>query len=293
MTPGTPEGFHPNTQGLAPEQHIPDALILQITTKVGEVVGDNQSTLVPLVDVDAIPAYVAEGSPLPDGDPATTHVEIRNSKVGIVVDVSEEQFYATNISELLSREVMRALQVKSNALLLRQAAPVSPAVQPVAGILAQGNQVATPIQDDLDALVWAIAAVESLPDGAATHILCDPLAWAQLSVLKKFVGDTDSNENLLGAGTLSTPKFLLGIPVTVTSAMPPLKLTVLDKKRLLATYSSIRTKVSDHVGFKSETLSIRASLRQGVKVNNSDAVQVLNVAAPAGEGVDPGEGEGE
>ncbi|WP_232338026.1 phage major capsid protein [Mycobacterium kansasii] len=240
--------------------------------------------------MDAIPAYVAEGSPLPDGDPDTTHIEIRNSKCGIVVDVSEEQFHASSISELLSREVMRALQVKSNYLLLNQAAPVSPATQPVEGILSQGTEVADPLSENLDPLVWAVAAVESLPDGQATHILVDPLGWAFIQTIKQFTGSSESNANLLGLGVTGASKFLLGVPVIVTSAMPASTLAVVDKKRLLSTYSNIRTKVSDHVGFKSETLSIRASLRQGVKVNNSEAVQVISVGDGSG---DLGEGEGE
>ena len=87
----------------------------------------------------------------------------------------------------------------------------------------------TPISDDLDLLVDAIAFVE-LDGGTATHIIANPTAWATLSKLKRA---TDSNESLVGAGTVAAERALLGLPVLVTPAMPAARRRSLTSPRSL------------------------------------------------------------
>ena len=124
-------------------------------------------------------------------------------------------------------ELCRVDVLPTDWALLQQPSPVSPATHPPSGLLAHATDAGT-IAGSPDALIDAVAVIESLPGGVATHIIANPGAYAMLRQFKK--DSTGSNESLLGAGTEAGPKTLLSLPVLTTSAMPTDKVLVLDKK---------------------------------------------------------------
>ena len=157
--------------------------------------------------------------------------------------------------------------------LLQQPAPVGPATHPPAGLLSKAADAGA-IATSLDALIDAVAVIESLPGGQATHIIANPSAYAALRQFKKGTG---SNESLLGAGTEAGPKTLLSLPVFTTSAMPADKLLVLDKAQVLSAYGDFKFARSDDYYFGSDNVALRATLRFGAGPVDADAIQVLTV----------------
>lgn len=274
-TPGTNNAFAPDVQGLAPEQLIPESLLMLATTRVGVVEGDDVFVRVPLIDLTDEPEFVAEGAPIPESEPDVDEAVIANGKIGVLVKISKEQLAQPNVTEIVSGEIDRALSVKVNAALLNQPAPVSPAVLPPAGILAQGTTVVDPMTGNLDKFVDAVSLIESLPGGAATNVVAAPDAWAKICKMKTATG---SNQSLVGAGVDPAQRTLLGIPVKVDSSMASNKLAVLDKRRVLSVYGNIQVSKSDHAYFSSDVIGIKATIRLGAKVNGVLAVQVLTVS---------------
>jgi HK97 family phage major capsid protein len=133
----------------------------------------------------------------------------------------------------------------------------------------------TPIADDLDQLVDAIAFVE-LDGGTATHIIANPTAWGTLSKLKRA---TDCNESLVGAGTVAAERALLGLPVLVTPAMPGGALLVVDKSAVIGAQSPVRLARSEDAYFSSDTIGVRVTWRLGWKVMHTARVAKLTVTA--------------
>src|SRR5699024_3704801 len=136
----------------APEDVIPDALILSTSTVSGSIQGDEPAVRVAYVD-DADAQFVAEGSAIPVDDPALSEVLVHTGRVSQLVKISKEQWLQSGSASLLSNSVARAVTKAANIAYLTQAAPTSPAVTPPAGLLnvsgvVDGGEIAT----DLDAL---------------------------------------------------------------------------------------------------------------------------------------------
>jgi hypothetical protein len=84
---------------------------------------------------------------------------------------------------MLSDAVRRALILKANAAYLSQPAPTPPATTLPAGLLNLPLTTGGVVSDDLDAVIIAVATIEDA-SGSATHILCSPSSWADLSKFK-------------------------------------------------------------------------------------------------------------
>ncbi|MEX3650864.1 phage major capsid protein, partial [Mycolicibacterium porcinum] len=95
-TVGSAKAFHVDEQGFAPEEVIPTALILQITTKVGFVPGDEPAIRVPFVNVDADAGFIAEAAEIPEGDPVTNEVLIHTGAVAQLEPISVDQYQQGN-----------------------------------------------------------------------------------------------------------------------------------------------------------------------------------------------------
>lgn len=292
----TPDSYHPTEVALPPETTIPDSLLLQVTTRIGEVKGDENFTKCPLVSTEGQPQFTPEGDELPEASPDVAEIIIASGKVGYYEKVTREQLLSPEASKILAADMQRSLANRANYLLLNQPAPVSPALLPPAGILTQGV-VNAAVDGSLDEVSMAIAQIESLPDGQATHILIDPIGWATLNIMRKATG---SNESLLGSGADVTERRLKGVPVIVTSQMPSHTLAIVDKRRLLSAYGSVLASTSEHAFFTSDVVTAKLTIRFGVVVNNDgatsasqNAVQVLPIAPREEDEGDLGEGEGE
>lgn len=273
-TPDAAKAFAMDVKGVAPKDVIAQALILQCSTKAANVEGDAPAVRIPFVSLEDQPDWVAEGDEIPEADPDDTEKVIYTSKIAELIAVSREQYGQEDVASLLDDAVRDALIRKANRRFLAQAAPTPPATNPPAGLINQGiSSVLTPIEDNLDPVVDAIAAIETA-GGTATHILAHPVAWAELCKLKLA---TDSNASLIGAGTDGAQRQLLNVPVLVDRDVPLASMLVLDRKAVLSAYGQVQIARSDHFYFNRDTIGIRATFRFGATVSDTNRVVMVTV----------------
>ncbi|WP_100501461.1 phage major capsid protein [Mycobacteroides abscessus] len=281
LTTNTPKAFGLDVLGLAPEKIIPDSLLLTATTKVGQVEGDDVFVRVPAIDLEADTGFVPEGNDIPEADPDLSELVLATGKIATLVRLSREQLAQEGVTEIVQQEIGRSVAAKVNWALLQQPAPTAPATFPPAGLLAHASVIPYDLEDNLDTFVDAVALIESLHGGVATNVIASPTAWAAVC---KFKAGTTSNQSLVGAGVDPAQRTLLGIPVTVTSAMADMKLLVLDRNKTLSAYGNVMVDVSKDAYFSSDSVGIRATIRFGAGFQESDAGQLITVASALGEG---------
>jgi HK97 family phage major capsid protein len=271
------KAWSPDITAFAPSEAIPEALVLQTTTVVGRIEGDEPAVRVAYVD-DADADFVAEGAEIPEDDPALAEVLVHTGKVAQLVRLSREQYSQANTPQLLAESVRRAVTKRANLAYIAQAAPTAPNVTPPAGLVnVAGIEEGDAVASDLDALVDLIATLES--NGATpSHILVDPIAWASL---RKFKTGTGSAQTLLGAGTTDATKSLLDLPVLVTSALTAGTGLVIDRSAIVSAVGDVQLATSTDVYFASDSVGIRCTFRFGANVVRPDRIGSFTVTAPA------------
>ena len=220
--------------------------------------------------------FVPEGDDIDEAEPDSSEVLIHTGKVAVLTKISREQWVTGSASSMLSDAVRRALILKANAAYLSQALPTPPATTPPAGLLSQPLTTGGTVSTDLDAVIDAIATIEDA-SGTATHIVCSPSSWADLS---KFKQATDSNVSLVGAGTTAPTRTLLSVPVLVSNSVPDGTMLVLDRNSVLSVYGTVQLATSTDYYFGSDNVALRATFRFGAVIANSDRVVKLTVATP-------------
>lgn len=273
ITNTSPAAWRPDVQGFAPENTIPDALILQTSTVSGVIEGDEPALRVPYVgDIDA--DFVTEGEPIDVDDPTLGEVIVRTGKVAKVVKLSNEMSLQPNASQLITTAMARAVTMRANEAYISQVAPTD-STEPPGGLLTiPGITDGGTITDSLDALVDAILGVEEA-NGLATHVIASPSAWASLSKLK--VG-TDSNATLLGSGHQSTQRMILDLPVLVSSAVPIGELLVIDKHAIVSAVGQVKVARSADAFFVQDSLAARVTWRFGANVVDPKRIAHLTIA---------------
>ena len=123
-------------------------------------------------------------------------------------------------------------------------------------------------------MIDAVATIEDA-SGSATHIVCSPSSWADLS---KFTQATDSNMSLVSAGTTAPTRTLLSVPVLVSNSMTDGTMLVLDKSTILSVYGSVQLATSTDYYFGSDNVAMRATFRFGQKIADTARVVELTVA---------------
>lgn len=271
------EAWAPDVRAFAPEEAVPDALILRTSSVLGEVEGDDVAVRVAFVDDDDA-QFTAEGATIPESDPVLDEVLVYTGKVTQLVHLSREQWLQGGTADKLAESVRRAVTKKANQAYLAQVAPTSPALTPPPGLLnvagiEEGDAVAT----DLDSLVDLIATLEG-NGGTPTHIVVDPTGWASL---RKFKSGTGSNASLLGAGTADAARVLLDLPVIVSSAMTAGTGLVIDSAAIASAVGPVRVATSEHVYFASDGVALRCTWRIGWNVVRPERIGTFTVTAPA------------
>ncbi|EHK84249.1 phage major capsid protein [Rhodococcus pyridinivorans] len=271
------KAWSPDITAFAPSEAIPDALVLQTSTVVGRIEGDEPAVRVAYVD-DADADFVAEGAEIPEDDPALSEVLVHTGKVAQLVRLSREQYAQAQTPQMLAESVRRAVTKRANLAYIAQAAPTAPAVTPPAGLVnVAGIEEGDAVASDLDALVDLIATLES--NGATpSHILVDPIAWASL---RKFKTGTGSAQTLLGAGTTDATKSLLDLPVIVTSALASGTGLVIDRSAIVSAVGDVQLATSSDVYFASDSIGIRCTFRFGANVVRPERIGSFTVTAPA------------
>lgn len=270
-TPTSPKAWAPDVTAFVPGDVIPDALILQTATVVGQIEGDEPAIRVPFVADDGVVGFVAEGAEIPDADQEFDEVVVLTGKVAALGKYSFETLAQPEAARMVVESLSRSVVTKANQAYLgnADAAPGPTGLLNTPGIV----DFETPIADDLDLLVDAVSFIE-LDGGTATHIVASPTAWATLSKLKR---GADSNESLVGAGTVAAERALLGLPVLVTPAMPAGSLLVVDQSAVIGAQSPVRVARSDDAYFSSDSIGVRVTWRLGWKVMYGSRVAKLTI----------------
>lgn len=269
--------WSPDISTFAPEDAIPEALVLQTSTVAGEVEGDAPAVRVAWVD-DAAAELVAEGAAFSEANPGLSETLVFTTKVGQLLRLSREQWHQDNAEVRLSESVARAVTKKANLAYLTQVAPTAPATTPPAGLLnVSGIVNGGAVADDLDTLIDLIATLET-NGGTPSHIIASPTAWASL---RKFKAGTTLASNLLGAGTHDAERVLLDLPVVVTPAMTAGAGMVVDRTAIVSAVGPVEVSQSEHVYFASDSIALRCTWRFGANTVHPNRLGKFTVTAPA------------
>lgn len=144
----------------------------------------------------------------------------------------------------------------------------------MAGLVNTGGVVeGDDVSGSLDALVDLIA---QLQDDLAvpSHILLDPLGWAELRKLKT---GSAFNSSLLGAGTSDAVPMLLSLPVIVDPAVPDYSGVVVDQRAIVSAVGQVKVATSEHQYFSSDSVLLRATWRFGHVVVRPNRLGVFTV----------------
>lgn len=264
----TAKAWHPDLIAVPAVDAIPSALILNISTKVGVIEGDEPAVRVPLMTMGEA-AVVQEGQEIPESSATLAEMTFKSVKIGALLKLSREQYVQDGAAVNLAAGLGRAIVDKGDKQLLNAPAPLPDAT----GWTAPTGLLATPgltdggkISGSLDALVAAVAGVITA-GGTPSHIVMAPDAWVAVRQLKVATG---SNQPLVGADmplTLradgSTAVTLLGLPVVVSNAMPSKTILIVDKSDLFSVYSDVMVDVSDQAYFTSDVMAVRGIWRYG------------------------------
>lgn len=243
---------------------------------VGSIEGDEPVTRVGFV-IDDTAQVTVENDPIPDNAPQLAEVLITSAKITFMVPVSNEQWRQEGTPLQLSASAARAVTRLADSLLVAQAAPVAPATAPVAGLvnvenIVQGGEVS----ESLDVIVDLIAQLEANL-AVPSHILIDPMGWAELRKLR--VG-TEFNSSLLGAGTEDAVSRLLSVPVVVNPQVPPYTGIMLDRTTIASAVGPVRVANSEHFLFDQDAVQLRVTWRVGHAVTRPERLGVFTVAGP-------------
>ncbi|MED5813869.1 phage major capsid protein [Mycolicibacterium sp. 050232] len=257
---------------------IPDALILQTSTVSGEIDGDQPSLHVAYVD-DADAEFVAEAAEIDESDPNMSEVVVHTGKISQLVRLSREQWYQEGTAIQLRKSVSRAIIKRADQAYLAQVVPTPPAVQPPAGLLNIAGVVdGGDVSGDLDTLVDLVADLQA-EGSQPSHIVLDPVGWAELRKLKT---GTDYNSSLLGAGTTDAKNLLLGLPVLVNRWASPYTGLVIDKTAVVSAVGDVKIAASEHTYFSSDSVALRATWRIGWNVVRPQRIGQFSIAGGGG-----------
>lgn len=270
--------WSPDVTGLAPQDSVPDALILGTSIVSGSVEGDEPAVRVQFVKDDTA-GFVAEGVQIDEADPDLAEVIVRTGKVAQLIKLSREQWTQPNAQTLLADSVRRAVTTAANAAYINQAAPITPNDGPPAGLfnipeitVLDGDLLDAPGLDRLIDMQSHIAEA----GGNATHVLLNPTSWATLRKIKNSDGSVQS---LLGAGTSDTVPSLLNIPVLVSNALPENSGLLLDRNAIASAVGQVYVSTSEHAYFDSDSVAVRCTWRFGANLVHPHRVVRFTVGA--------------
>ncbi|CAN5682601.1 hypothetical protein BH10ACT9_BH10ACT9_18140 [soil metagenome] len=264
----------PDIATFHPDDVVPESLILQASTVSGAIEGDEPSLRVAYVDDDAA-EYIAEGAEVPEATPALAEAIVFTGRISQLIRVTREQYRQELTPDLLSASAQRALIKKADEAFLAQPAPTPPAHGPATGLLnipglVEGGEV----YENLDVLVDLEAQLQS--NGATpSHIIVDPLGWAQLRKLK---AADDSNMSLVGAGVVDAIPLLLSLPVLVNRNCPPFSGLMVDKAAVVSAVGEVYVDVSMERYFEFHSVGLLATWRIGATVVRPERCGTFTVA---------------
>ncbi len=267
-TSTTPAGWSPDVIAYTAAEVIPEALILQTSTVVGNIEGDAPAVRVPWVAADDTVGFVDEGAPIPESAGTYSETVVRTGKIATLGKFSREQLEQPNAAQLVVNSLSRSVVNKANVAYLGNDADPTGLLH-LPGITDGGTLGA-----DLDTLTEATLGIEAA-GGQATHVLAHPSAWAALAKMK---GATGSAVPLLGAGTQEAERRVLGVPVLVTAAMPEDSLLVIDSSSIVSAVGQVQLARSEDAYFGSDVVGVRVTFRLGWAAMKPEHIAKISTA---------------
>lgn len=258
-----------------PDEIIPDALILTLTTIGGRIEGDAPSLNVPYVGTEGAAQIVAEGDEIPDGGIAVSELHVATRKVATITALSNEATYEPNVKDMIASGVARSVTVKANVVFLQNPAPEEGQTG-VTGLFNQPGAIDAGTIDGaktgLDPIIDGIATI-STNGGTPTHIIMAYGTWAQLLKLK-----TTQGRALISPDTANAPvPQLFGLPVILTAQAPDGKIMVTCQSEIISAVGQITAASSDQRYFERDTTLLRSTFRFGYGVIHADRLARITV----------------
>src|SRR5699024_4308033 len=235
------KAWAPDQNIFSPADAVPNALILSHSTVGGVIEGDEPALRVAYVD-DADAQFTAEGTEIPEADPALNEILVYTGKITQLVRLSREQYLQKDTEKEAGDSLARDDTRKDNAAFLTQQAPGSgDNAAPVGLVNIADNIEGGRVDNDLDALIDLTAQLEA--NGATpSGIIVDPIGWASLRKLKTA---QDANTTLLGSGTNQAQRLLLDLPVTVSAALAENTGIVVDNTAVVSAVGPVNIAVDE------------------------------------------------
>src|SRR5690625_2043273 len=108
-TPTTPAGWSPDLVSFPPADTVGDAVVLQASTLVGSIEGDEPSVRCPFVSDDGSPGFVDEGAQIGDAEQAFSETVITTGKLATVGKYSFETLAQQNAAQLITQSLNRSI----------------------------------------------------------------------------------------------------------------------------------------------------------------------------------------
>lgn len=266
--------WRPDHYEFAPADVVPHALILQLSNVAGSIEGDAPAVRVAYINDDEA-TFTPEADEIEEANPQLAERLVHTAKITKLVRISIEQYQQQGTAAQLAQSVARALIRRGDLAFVAEAAPVAPAVAPMAGLanvagIVNGGHVS----GSLDTLVDLVAVLQ---DNLATptHILLDPLGWAEFRKLK--VGGSDTNQSLLGAGVTDAQAMMLSLPVVVNPAVPDYQGFVIDRNAIVSAAGQVKINTSLDRYFEFDSVGVRATWRIGHTVVRPDRLGTFTI----------------
>lgn len=262
-------GWRPDAVAFAATDAIPEALLLDAATVLGQIEGDAPVIHVPYVRDAWTAGVVAEGDAIDVSNPGLAEITLTTQKLARLVALSREQWMqpqtSGQIAQSVGRDLVSALDHAFVTGLVGHA-----------GVVAAASEVTT----DLDPVIDLIATLET--NGANTDNLVTVVAPDVWAFLRKMKVATGWNANLLGAGVNDTQPRLLGTRVRRSRFIPAGSGLVIDAAAIAAAFGSVFVAQSDQYLFNSDSIALRATVRYAFKPvvrSNPDGSEALRVGS--------------
>lgn len=228
------------------------------------------SLRVPRIESDVQAKFTAEGAEIDTSDAVVSEIDCVPTKLAALTRISNE---LASDSSPFAAEVVGQSIARSMSRVVDQAWFAAATTNGPAGLeslVGHGAQTVTVTGSlvDLDPFLEAQSLIEQA-GGVCTSFAADARTVLALSKLRKFTGDSESNEPLLSAGDATQPtrRVIAGVPIfpVIAGVIPVGQVWAVDKSKvLLVERAGATLEVDRSVGFTSDSLYVRSTLRVGM-----------------------------
>ena len=265
------EAAFPNLTAVQPGEAIPTALVMDCTTVMAEIEGDEPTARIAYAG-DAAANIVKEGEAISRDTPTISELVVSTQKVAVLTVVSRESYSHAGVAEMLGNGIGRGIIKKADALFFT--GNPTTGGKGIKGLskmtgLADGGTLSS----DLTPIIDAIATVSG-NGGNPTHIIMNMASWAHLLKLKAADGRPLINPDVAN----STQPQLFGLPVRINAQCPANEIYIIDRDEIISAVGDVLTDVSRERYFDSDSVGIRATFRYGFGLLHANRIAKTTIS---------------